>query len=522
MREFARLCEQLASAVRTSGKVRAMAEYFAQAAPSDAAWATYLLTGHRPKRTIAPSALRTWATEVAALPEWLMMECETTMGDLAETVSAVIPLSGEPADDTPLHEWMESTFPALVGLGEAAVQERIHSIWKDLSRGERAVVNRLLIGTFRPGVSQEAVARALAEVTGVSAAAIFQRLAEDLAPTPGFFLSLVGPETRRLDAGRPHPFCVASPLIGRPDDLGEAETWVAEWCWDGIRAQLIRRSGISAIWGLSELLTHALPELRAVCDALPDGVVIDGEVVAHRNGQPLEIEALRRRIGRKTQTDQLLQEVPAVLFAFDLLEWEGEDWRGRPLAERRAQLEAAVAALGVPHVAVLPALPGQWASRSAALQRSRPVGAKSLLLRSLIEVHGAPWWTWKPDSLSIDAVLMYAQRGNGMAASPHILYTFGVWQDDELISIAKAPLGLPDEEIAEVDDFIRCHTIEKVGPIRTVKPALVMEIAFDEVQLSSRHKAGVVLRATRVVRWRRESSAYEAGTLAQVREFVDS
>jgi DNA ligase-1 len=390
-------------------------------------------------------------------------------------------------------------------------------------------------------VSQKLVVRALSQVSGVDDSVIAHRLMGEWQPTPAFFAQLIATETEDADISRPYPFFLAYPIEERLKDyevkqgealqtfLGDIHDWQTEWKWDGIRAQVIRRAGKAFVWSRGEEnITERFPEIAAIGDALPDGTVIDGEVLPFKDNRVLPFAQLQLRIGRKTVSKKLLADVPVVLMAYDLLEWQGEDVREWPLAQRREQLAKIVASCNMPALMLSPlAEADTWAGLIAMREESRERNAEGFMLKRKTDAYGVgrvvgSWWKWKINPFTVDAVLIYAQRGHGKRASLYTDYTFGVWNDErtELISFAKAYSGLTDAEIREVDAFVRRNTVEKFGPVRTVTPALVFELAFEGIQRSSRHKSGIAVRFPRMLRWRRDKPIAEADSLASIRALL--
>jgi DNA ligase-1 len=391
------------------------------------------------------------------------------------------------------------------------------------------VWNKLITGGFRVGVAQRLVTRALSSVSGLPDPVIAHRLMGEWQPSAVWYRALLAPETADADVSRPYPFFLAHPLEGDPAHLGDPAEWQAEWKWDGIRAQLIRRAGQTFVWSRGEeLINDGFPELTTLGAALPDGTVIDGEIVPYRDGAVQPFAQLQRRIGRKQPSKKMLAEAPVALFAYDLLEAEGADLRELPLEERRRRLAHLYAAYRVQHAVwqLSPIAMGKtWADLAAAREQSRERGAEGLMLKRrsspyrVGRVRG-DWWKWKVDPFSVDAVLIYAQRGSGKRASLYTDYTFGVWDGDQLVPFAKAYSGLTDAEIREVDAFIRRNTLEQFGPVRTVTPRLVFELGFEGIQRSARHKSGIAVRFPRILRWRRDKPPAEADTLETVRALI--
>jgi DNA ligase 1 len=529
VKRFADLFDALDRTTATNDKVEALARYFAEAPPEDAAWAVHFLTGRRPKRLAASGKLRAWAAEMAGVEPWLFEECYHAVGDLAETITLLLPGADRPSD-LPLHRWVGERLLPLLEEDEAGRRAGIEQGWRELEGSQLFVWNKLITGGFRVGVSQQLVTRALARVAEVDPAAVAHRLMGSWDPSPEFFLSLLAPDTADADLSRPYPFFLAHALEGGPAGLGEPDEWQVEWKWDGIRAQLIRRRGELFLWSRGEeLITERFPELAEAGALLPDGTVLDGEVLPWVDGAPLPFAQLQRRIGRKKLTPKILTEIPAVMLCYDLLELGGDDLRERPLRERRTQLaellEAAPAAGRFPLSPVVPST--SWAAVEAAYREARERGAEGLMLKRgdspyRVGRKRGDWWKWKVEPFTVDAVLVYAQRGSGRRASLYTDYTFAVWNDEgELVPFAKAYSGLTDAEIRRVDAFVRRNTREKFGPVRTVTPELVFELAFEGIQRSTRHKSGVAVRFPRILRWRIDKKPEDADTLASIRALLD-
>ncbi|MEM7799510.1 MAG: ATP-dependent DNA ligase [Chloroflexota bacterium] len=537
---FSQLYARLDETNKTNAKVEALVGYFKSAPPADAVWAIYFLSGNRPRRAVSSRMLSEWAAAEVGIPEWLFRESYDAVGDIAETVTLILPDDGQPSD-LPLHRWIEERLLPLQKMEEEERRVKIVASWRELTRQQRFVWNKLLVGGFRVGVSRQLVTRALAEVAGIDQAVIAHRLMGNWEPTAGFYQSIFEADTADSDISRPYPFYLAYPLeleatdkteLGREMEgvLGKRDEWQVEWKWDGIRAQMIRRKGEHFLWSRGEdLITDSYPELIGAADSLPDGTVLDGELLGWKAGQVLPFSELQRRLGRKKVGKKMLAEVPIVLMAYDLLEWEGDDWRPRPLDERRAKLEALVAEVDHPHITLSniapPALNWDELTILREESRSRQVEGFMLKRRSSIYQVGrtrGDWWKWKIDPYTVDAVMIYAQRGSGRRASLYTDYTFAVWNEaGELVPFAKAYSGLTDKEIRVVDRFIKANTVEKFGPVRSVKPELVFEIAFESIQLSKRHKSGIAVRFPRILRQRTDKKPEEADTLMTVKALLD-
>lgn len=527
MKHFAALYRALDETTKTSRKLAAMNQYFSTCAPDDGAWAVYFLTGRRFKRLIPTAFMRQWSAEAAGVSDWMFDECYGATGDLAETMSLLLPdHTGEPQGS--LTNWVERRIRPLTEMSDFARRSALLEAWADLSSHERFVFNKLVTGAFRVGVSQQLVTRALAEVAGLPPAVIAHRLMGQPEPTPAWFQSLLAAESCDTDISRPYPFCLAHPLQTEPTVLGEATNWSIEWKWDGIRGQIIRRAGHSFLWSRGEeMILDRFPELIEPIASLPDGCVLDGEILAWRDGQALPFGELQRRIGRKSVGRKLLAEVPVCFVAFDALEMAGQDIRHESFTIRRRQLENILAdrtdngsLKPSPLIRVT-----TWEELAQYRATSRLQNVEGVMLKRADSPYAAGrvtglWWKWKIEPYTCDAVLVYAQRGHGRRASLYTDYTFAAWDDGVLVPFAKAYSGLSDNEIRDVDRFVRKNTLEKFGPVRSVRPELVFELAFENIQRSTRHKSGIAVRFPRIARWRHDKRPQDANTLADVRALL--
>ncbi len=529
MRRFAALYDAIDASTATTDKVAALVAYFRDAPAADAAWATSFLLGRRPKRLVRAPDLRAWAAEAAGISDWLFEECYDQVGDLAETIALLVP--DQPySDEQSLAWWVESGLLPLQTASPEMQRADLLSAWQRLQGTSRFLFNKLLTGAFRVGVSDGLVVRALSQVSDLSKETLAHRLMGQWEATPEWFAQLMGTETTDADWSRPYPFFLAHAVDGDPDALGDVSEWQAEWKWDGIRAQIVRRRGRTLIWSRGEeLLSGRFPEVEAATEWLPDGTVLDGELLAWRDGKPLPFTELQRRINRKTVGKKLLTDVPVHLLVYDCLEVDGDDVRSHSLDERRAQLELIIASLPAgASIGLSPSLVAtSWEELHLARANARDAVAEGLMLKRRSASYGVgrkvgDWYKWKVSPLTIDAVLVYAQAGHGRRAGLFTDYTFAVWDGDKLVSIAKAYSGLTDAEIRDVDRFVRQHTIEKFGPVRTVQPELVFELAFEGIQLSSRHKSGIAVRFPRIARWRKDKPASEADSLESVKALLAS
>ena len=527
MRAFSELYEELDTTTSTNLKVAAMVRYFKNAAPADAAWAAYMLSGRRLKRFLGPAILGRWLVEACGLPEWLVDESYASIGDFAETVALLMESdTAGAATDICLSMWIEERLLPLRAASEEEQKAAILNWWRTLPYRECFLLNKLLTGELRVGVSELLVMRALAEVLNVARTDIARRMMGEWRPSAQFWEALRSAESSNTDPAAPYPFYLASALDDSPATLGERSAWLAEWKWDGIRSQLIRRQGECFIWSRGEdLITARFPEIVAAAATLPDGVVLDGELVAWKDGAVRPFADLQQRIGRKKLTPAILRSVPVRFLAYDLLEQDNVDIRGLPLRERRQRLAALIADAPDTFAISPPVTASDWSDLAKLREDSRARGVEGLMLKSLDSAYETgrkrgSWWKWKIDPYSFDGVMLYAQPGHGRRSNLYTDYTFGVWDGATLVPVAKAYSGLSNEEIAELDRWIRSHTTEKFGPVRSVDPSQVFELAYEGIAASSRHKSGIALRFPRILRRRLDKPAAEANTLQDLQQVL--
>ena len=532
MKAFSELYARLDETTKTSVKVLALVDYFTQAPAQDAAWAVFFLIGRKLPQVVPTAKLRTWATEEAKIPSWLFQEAYDAVGDVAETIALLLPPPVY-SSELSLSAWVEERLLPLRKQPEDGRRAVMVQAWSELSHTQRLVWNKLISGSFRVGVSQQLVTRALAAVGQIEPAVVAHRLMGDWKPSKEFLDYLLAHDPVQAGMSRPYPFFLAHALDFPLEELGEKTHWQAEWKWDGIRSQLIRRGGHTFLWSRGEeLVTDRYPEIASVGDALPEGTVIDGEILPWKAGLALPFTQLQRRIGRKTVTRTILADVPVLLMAYDLLEFQNEDIRAWSLDDRRTALAGIVTRICTEfpslasRVQISPMVDApSWRELTESWANSRAMQAEGLMLKRRNSAYGVgrhrgDWWKWKVLPYTIDAVLVAAQRGHGKRASLYTDYTFGIWDNGSLVPFAKAYSGLSDAEIHKVDAFIRRNMIEKFGPVRTVKPELVFELAFEGMNLSKRHKSGIAVRFPRIVRWRTDKTAAEADSLESARALL--
>lgn len=526
MDRFTQLFNELDTTTKTSAKVAALVRYFKSVHPDDQLWALWLLVGNTPRRAVTSTQLKDWATSGAGIPRWLFDESYTRVGDLAETVSLVIARAdgavSAPGITSPSLTELMHTIISLRDQSEDERKTYILSQWQNLSQSQSFIFTKLITGAFRVGVAKGLAVRGLAQVLSLEATELQHRLLGVWDPTTTTLNELI---TTGMSM-RPYPFFLASPLSD-PTTLGEPSEWQAEWKWDGIRGQIVRQHNETAIWSRGEELVSAqFPELIELGNELPNGTVLDGEIMPWNETGPLSFALLQTRLGRKTVSDALRRDAPIVFVAYDLLEIGDMDIRQYPLRKRRTMLERLVTSTAQPALRISPIITySSWSTLAELREHSRKEHAEGIMLKRLDAPYRSgrvrgDWWKWKIAPYTVDAVLTTAQRGHGRRADLYTDYTFAIWDGPTLVPFAKAYSGLTDAEITEVNTFITSHTVERFGPIRTVKPELVFEIAFEGISESKRHKSGIAVRFPRILRWRKDKPAAEADTVTAVKELL--
>lgn len=525
MKQFAKLIETIDQTTKSTVKVNALVEFFLSANDSDKVWAIALFTHRRPKRLVPTKLLREWAAELVDIPLWLFENTYHIVGDLAETIALLIPENSAKSTST-----LSNYITKLIELRDAEPyikKEFVLATWQELSQFERFVFNKLLTGGFRIGVSQQTIVKALAKTTQLPESTIAHKLMGNWNPETVSFTTLLS-ETEKANNSAPYPFFLAYAVEqNQPELLGDSQNWLAEYKWDGIRAQVIVRAGELYIWSRGEeLITDKFPEFSPLpMHAQNQSFVLDGELLAFKN-QPLPFHTLQTRISRKNVTQKVLENAPAALIAYDLLELNGRDLRQEPLHKRKELLQELLQKINVPYLLESEVFSfSGWTHYHQLRSNARSHMAEGLMLKHKDSTYKVgrkkgDWFKWKLNPLVIDAVLIYGMRGHGRRANLFSDYTFAVWNGEELVPFTKAYSGLTDKELKEVDAFIKKNTIDRFGPVRSVKAELVFEIAFEGIAPSSRHKSGVALRFPRINRWRTDKKAAEANTLQDLQQIM--
>lgn len=525
MQIFAELIHRLDQSTKTGDKLDALAWFFRHASNSDSVWVIAIFSHRRPKRQVSTKQLRTWCQEKAGIPDWLFEESYQAVGDLAETIALLLP-STTGTHNLSLTEWID-WLQNLEKDTEEVKKTKILSSWDQFTSLERFVFNKLITGGFRIGVSQNLLIQALSKFAELSQAQVAHRLMGNWNPEKMSLQELLYPDDQGEDQSKPYPFFLAHPIESSFQESFSSSDWIAEWKWDGIRGQLIRRGQESFIWSRGEELVNGkFPEILEFLDQVPDGTVLDGELLAFQEGVPLPFSVLQTRITRKTLSKKVLLEAPVSFIAFDLLEWKGIDFRNEPLSLRKVLLEELVKTLNHPKLKLSDTITfTSWEELAQFRENARELQTEGLMLKKKDSTYETgrkrgTWWKWKLNPMHIDGVLIYAQKGHGRRADLFTDYTFGIWDGEVLVSFAKAYSGLTDAEIREVDAYVKKNTKEKFGPVRTVTPGLVFEIAFEGIQASPRHKSGIALRFPRIARWRKDKTIDQANSLADLKALL--
>jgi DNA ligase-1 len=527
MKAFAELITKLGTSTKTNEKLQALVHYFASANDADKVWVIALFSGRRPRRLLSSAFLKLWCMEIAMLPEWLFEECYHTVGDLGETIALLLPPATEARDEDATLSYFINKLVEIEKSKEEVKKAFVVESWMKMNKDERFVFNKLLTGNFRIGVSQKMIVNALAKTVKSEPSVIAHRISGNWDPAITSFNDLLSEDSTNIDFSKPYPFYLAY-AIEDVNTLGPEDEWQAEWKWDGIRGEVIKRNNQIFVWSRGEeLMTEKFPEYHSFAAVLPDGIVLDGEIIPSVDEKPLPFALLQTRIGRKNITKKNLQEAPIAFFAYDILEYQYKDIRDQPLSARRKLLEDIIANTAHASILLSPVINfSSWNELAELRSGSRAMGAEGIMLKRKSSSYQVgrkvgDWWKWKIDPLVIDAVLIYAQKGHGRRSNLYTDYTFAVRDGDKLVSFTKAYSGLTDKEFAQVDAFVKRHSIEKFGPVRTVKPELVFEIAFEGIAASNRHKSGVALRFPRMNRWRKDKKADEINTLDDLKKMLE-
>jgi DNA ligase 1 len=520
MKHFVNLYQTLDSSTKTNDKIAALTHYFKESPSENSKWAIALLIGNAPKRPVATGVFKKAAISFLNIEDWLFDESYQICGDLAETIALLINSKKTMDADMTLNDVMMQ-FQIIAKQDPEMQIQSLHTYWNTLSHESIFVFNKLITGGFRVGVSQQLVYKALAKAKALDEKVIAHKLMGKWRAQEIDLDHLLFSDDASILLSRPYPFYLAYALDIDLKDLEPINDWYVERKYDGIRGQIIVRDQQIFIWSRGEeLLTDKFPEFDKLRRTLITGTVIDGEILPVLNGTILPFNEMQKRISRKVLSKKILEQVPLQMICYDLLEYKGEDIRNKTMMERRALLELMIKDLEDQD------LPLQLSPLVACedikdlihyRNEARTYGCEGLMLKHKQSIYETgrrrgKWWKWKVDPYSIDAVLIYAQRGHGRRANLYTDFTFAVWDNGTLVPFAKAYSGLTDKELVEVDAWIKKNTIDKFGPVRSVIGELVFEIAFEGINASPRHKSGIALRFPRIARWRKDKPKEEANT----------
>jgi DNA ligase-1 len=524
---FAELVTEISSSTKTNDKLQSLVDYFATAPDADKVWVIAIFSGRRPRRAVNSRLMREWCLEIIDIPDWLFGECYSTVGDLSETLALLL---SEVEIIKPQNENLGFYLEKFIRLekeDESIKKKFIVESWQQMNSKEKFVFNKLITGSFRIGVSQKTIVNALAKTVNISPSVIAHKISGNWDPVTTTFNGLLGEDASITDFSKPYPFYLAYAIDGAVETLGDTNLWQAEWKWDGIRGQMIKRNNELFVWSRGEeLMTEKFPEYFILKDLLPDGIVLDGEIIPAVDGKPLPFAVLQTRIGRKNISKKQLLEAPICFFVYDILEYNYGDYREKPLLERRKKLEEIILPVQNKAIQLSPIIKfNSWAELAELRKQSREKNSEGIMLKRKDSVYKVgrkrgDWWKWKIDPLTIDCVMVYAQKGSGRRSNLYTDYTFAVKDGDQFITFTKAYSGLTDKEFAQIDYFVKRNSIEKFGPVRTVKPELVFEIAFEGIAASKRHKSGVALRFPRMSRWRKDKTVHDINTLDDLKEML--
>jgi DNA ligase-1 len=543
MKLFSRLILDLEEAREPVRREGLLDGYFRVVSAEDAEWAMKLLSGKLFKKLVGSATMMEAGLTASGLPQWLFHESLKAVGDVCEAVALVL---AEPEIESglTLSECVLQRIMPLAGLQSCRQADFLVACWGTMSRAERLVYNKLVTGKLRSAVSVQEVSTLLANISGLSVSTINFRLATDWVPNGSFFLSLIAPDQSDAEHALPYEFCSAAPVAADLSVVEGGLGWLAEGLSDGLRAQVVRRRGKCYVWLRSgALVTDSFPEIAKACRGIPDGTVLDGEIVAWMEDGLRPVSAVTKRLDRKPRTVIPAGEPEMRFLAFDILENAGCDVRLVPFAERRRMLEEILSG----HISIgltnseetrEPALLTRGLALSSALSvsdrtsittlldQARELGMRGLILKKVDSPYVSDedqrsWFALKSEPLSVHGVLMYVERDSG-GISPGFLFTLGVWKDEDLIPIAKVGREFSTEQSSMIEAFVKENTLEKFGPVRTVRAAIVMELRFDGVEVSARRKAGIALRSPRIHRMCVGMRPEEAGRLSTILELLSS
>ena len=541
LNKFSKLFEDLDSNNSSNKKVNSLTKYFKLNNNLNNILTIYLLIGKKNKRFISGKSLREYYANIYKIPKWLIDECYSKVGDSAEVIALLLQdkiLEKNIKDDISLNELINEILPKLKKFDENKKKLYIKSLWEKISKDNQLIFNKILSGTFRIGVSKGLVVKAISNMTGVDESIILHRLMGELEPIEETYMFLINQklEQKELDY-KPYPFQLANTFDERIKETISVDKYQFESKWDGIRSQIIKRSNNISIWTRGEeLVNKTFPELIKIISHFKNDFVLDGEILIwdENKNRPKNFSLLQKRLGRKSPSLKIQKDLPVVFMAYDILEINGKDIRSKILSERRNILEKSFSNLISEDKSIIGKIKitklhqiSNWIDLEEVKNSARKSNTEGLVIKDKQSEYvpgrkKGNWWKYKIDPMQLDGILIYARPGSGKRADLYTDYSFGIWEDNKLVKFANAYSGLNNEEIRELDKWIRRNTLEKFGPVRSVKPELVFEISFDNIQISKRHKSGIALRFPRITKWRRDKNIMEADNLENALKMISN
>ena len=530
LNKFAKLFFDLDSNNSNNKKIDLLINYFLSNSALNNSWTIFLLIGKSNKRFISGKSLREYYSIIYKLPIWLIDICHQKVGDSAEVISLLLSNKiDKKSKDISLNNLIKNKLPELLKISEEEKVEMIKYYWEIIPKENLLVFNKILTGSFRIGVSKGLVRKSLSKMLNMDESIISHRLMGQFIPSAKTYNFIISKKFHQKELGyKPYPFQLANPLDIQVKDLN-LDDYQFEWKYDGIRGQIVKRRKNITIWTRGEeLVNNSFPELVNLISLINDDFVIDGEILIWNSKKdcPDDFGLLQKRIRRNSPSNKILKDLPISFITYDLLELNGKDLRENILSIRREILEKLYSSWKEKstdpyfHKLKITKLIKvfDWYDIEKKKNNSRSLNTEGLVIKNKNSKYlpgrkRGNWWKYKVDPMQLDAVLIYAKGGSGKRADLYTDYSFALWKDKELTKFANAYSGLTNEEIKELDKWIRKNTLNKFGPVRSVKPFFVFEISFENIQFSSRHKSGIAVRFPRITKWRKDKNIHEADTL---------
>jgi len=540
LNNFSELFLNLDSSNSTNNKIEVLKNYFLSNDPIDNSWAIYLLTGKSNKRFISGRYLKNLFSELYEYPVWLIDTCYLKVGDSAEVITLLLKNKSTSRKkvllNISLNELLSKTIPDLSKLNDEEKNFKIKNMWETLPEDNHLIFNKILTGTFRVGVSIGLITKSISKLINIDEEIISHRLMGNFEPSIDSYEFLINKNINLQELNsKPFPFLLANTIEDKifKHSINDFQF---EWKYDGIRMQLIKRSGNVSLWTRGqELVNDSFPELVDKMSHIKDDFVLDGELLVWNFKEQIafDFSLLQKRINRKSPTRSIQIKYPIIFIAYDLLEINGRDIREIKLENRRIELEKYFSKWHNKTENNISAIfkicnlifPKDWPDALNYKEKSRENNTEGLIIKKKTSIYSSGrkrgiWWKYKVDPMQLDAVLIYAKGGSGRRAGLYTDYSFALWKDKELIKFASAYSGLTNIEIKELDKWIRKNTIEKFGPVRSLKPEMVFEISFEKIQISKRHKSGIAVRFPRITKWRKDKKINDADSLENAYELM--